>query len=250
MHEIIKRGVTFIFVTHDPAALRNLCERALLVEGGKIEYDGGAAEAVSRYYGKLSVRPDRERASRSKGEETSLKVDRFVKQREDIGAHSILNNKTKRHGPRGIALLAARVTNKSGEDTLQVPMMEPLIFSLLLRANEHVIDPSAGIHLYDRMGNLVFAAGTRQLHRRLPDLKSCEELVVSFALTMSVEPGEYTFSLGCAEPSPEGPNLGFTHDEYDMLGPVVVVGDPNNISPFYGVAQLPMHITVESPEKG
>ena len=36
-------------------------------------------------------------------------------------------------------------------------------FRLLLKANKNIPDPSSGLHLYDRMNNLVFAAGTRQL---------------------------------------------------------------------------------------
>lgn len=101
--------------------------------------------------------------------------------------------------------------------------------------------PNVGIHLYDRLGNLVFAAGTRQLKHNLPPLKANEELIVRIDLRFNVQPGEYTFSLGVGEPSIDHePNVGYVHDRHEMLGPIVVTYDQNRIFPFYGIAKLPM----------
>jgi len=58
---------------------------------------------------------------------------------------------------------------------------------------------------------------------------------------MNVQPGEYSFSLAVAEPSADqGPNVGYIHDRHDMLGPIVVTHDPLKLSPFYGIAKLPI----------
>jgi hypothetical protein len=125
---------------------------------------------------------------------------------------------------------------------MQIEMFDILTFHLLIRANEPIIDPSSGIHLFDRLGNIVFAAGTRQLGKRLPDLSAGEEVIVRMELQFNVQPGEYTFSLGAAEPSPEqNPNVGFIHDRHELLGPIVVIAETEKLLPFYGIAKLPMN---------
>jgi len=59
MREIIESGTTFIFVTHDTAAVQNLCDRAILLESGRVDFVGDATEAVSRYYAKVGQKPDK-----------------------------------------------------------------------------------------------------------------------------------------------------------------------------------------------
>jgi lipopolysaccharide transport system ATP-binding protein len=241
MREIIREGTTFVFVTHDNAAMQNLCERALLLESGKVDYIGTTLEAVSRYYAKVGQKPGRGKFHDPRGTVPRPEMAQGGMSPAEVSACSILSKSSGRHGARGLEVIAARVTGSDGMDTLRVEMSGKLRFTLLLRANEEVHDPSCGIHLYDRMGTLVFSAGSRQLRFRLPDLIPGERLVVAFSLTFSVQPGEYTFSLGTSEPSLEGsPNVGFIHDRHEMLGPISVVADDAQIFPFYGIANLPL----------
>ncbi len=61
-------------------------------------------------------------------------------------------------------------------------------------------------------------------------------------ISFTVQAGEYTFSLAASEPSEEGPSVGYLHDKHEMLGPITVIADENEIPLFYGIAQLPMTI--------
>ena len=42
-------GRTILFVSHNLQAIRSLCERAILLEGGRLTADGGVAEVTARY---------------------------------------------------------------------------------------------------------------------------------------------------------------------------------------------------------
>lgn len=44
-----KQGRTVLFVSHNMAAVKNLCSRGIVLSDGMMEYDGQVAEAVSRY---------------------------------------------------------------------------------------------------------------------------------------------------------------------------------------------------------
>jgi lipopolysaccharide transport system ATP-binding protein len=246
MRQIIEKNTTFIYVTHDLPAMQNLCDRALLLSHGKMEYLGTSTEAVSRFHAMMGQKPgDSWTRSKQRNDTPSLS-EKPTMSYDEVRAHSILRKSRSRHGRRGMEIIGARVTTECGVDTMMVELDHQLTFTLLLRANSEVQEPSCGIHLYNRMGVLVFAAGTRQLGQRLPTMNTGQHLAVSLNLTFSIEPGEYTFSLGCGEPSADGePNIGYIHDQYEMLGPLVVWCDRNKVLPFYGVAKIPLKIFVE-----
>ena len=49
MGDVARRGRTVLFVSHNLAAIRNLCTRALLLEHGQLVFDGTVSDGVARY---------------------------------------------------------------------------------------------------------------------------------------------------------------------------------------------------------
>jgi lipopolysaccharide transport system ATP-binding protein len=49
MGEVAQEGRTVLFVSHNMSAVQRLCSRGIVLEGGRIAFDGTAPEAVSRY---------------------------------------------------------------------------------------------------------------------------------------------------------------------------------------------------------
>jgi hypothetical protein len=147
-----------------------------------------------------------------------------------------------RHGDKALEIIASSVVDGHGASTWDYEMMHRATVRMLLRANAAVGRPSVGIQLHDRMGNLIFAAGTPQLHFPLPALKAGDEILLDFRLSLTVYPGLYTLSLDAAEYDESDPNLGIFHDRIGGLGPIVVTRHEGGAYPFYGIAQLPMEI--------
>lgn len=50
MTEILKNGTTVIFVSHNMESVLSLCDRAILLLGGKVAKEGGPSEVISEYY--------------------------------------------------------------------------------------------------------------------------------------------------------------------------------------------------------
>jgi ABC-type polysaccharide/polyol phosphate transport system ATPase subunit len=245
LHKMIDAGMTCIFVSHDTSAVLNICKRAVLLKNGSIDFYGDVEEAVSRYFAQVGSKI----AIDVKQQENIKVTDKIVNQEDEITTAILQNNilqSTKKHGAGGLEIVAARVFNSQGQDTFHVNMLDTLRIHLLLQAREHVQSPSASIHLYDRFNNLIFASGTRQLGYILRDLRPGEQVLVEFGLQFAVQAGEYTFSLGAAEPSRESPNIGYIHAKHEDLGPITVHADTTQILPFYGVAKLPLQISILS----
>jgi ABC-type polysaccharide/polyol phosphate transport system ATPase subunit len=243
MRELISSGVTCLFVSHDTAAVQNLCRESILLQKGRISFYGDSNEAVSRYLGSIGDVSGKKEASQDIQTKDSPPTTDIIDFRE-IMVHNILKkNGFNRHGPGDLEIIAARVTDIRGRDALQVEITKSLVFHVLLKANQPITRPSAGIHLFDRLGNIVFAAGSRELKHVLPDLNPEQILAVRLELQFNVGPGEYTFSLGASEnPNNCGSHSGFLQDRHDALGPIAVVIDSNDNLPFHGITQLPLRI--------
>jgi lipopolysaccharide transport system ATP-binding protein len=49
MRDVTREGRTVVFVSHNLAAVRSLCSRAILLEQGRLEFDGETGDAVEHY---------------------------------------------------------------------------------------------------------------------------------------------------------------------------------------------------------
>jgi lipopolysaccharide transport system ATP-binding protein len=49
MEDVAKQGRTVLFVSHNMAAIQNLCQRAVLIDQGKLENDGQARSVINAY---------------------------------------------------------------------------------------------------------------------------------------------------------------------------------------------------------
>ena len=241
IHEMLDSGTTLLFVSHDTAAVQNLCNRAILLKEGASVFEGPPEEAVSRYYAQSG---DKAVCSLSKHPGSKMLCDpgELAKLRSDIVANDILSQARSSHGHRELEIVGAAFVNEQGLHSMSVAVQETVTIHMLLRAHATIPSPTAGIHVYDRMNNLVFAAGTQQLRTSLSPIGASEERVVTLQLSLAVQPGEYTFSLGCAEASLDGPNVGYIQNRHEGLGPIIVHAKTDDTWPFYGIANLPMRI--------
>jgi ABC-type polysaccharide/polyol phosphate transport system ATPase subunit len=262
-------GTTMLFVSHDMQLVRRLCRRAVLMSHGRVEFEGEPDECIARYYsavgaaqrGELTARdaanqrdairlspstpsPGTPGEGRGEGPLPITNWKAATGNHADLLSHDILRRARSRHGSRALELVAATFQDESGRHALSLRQGEIATVRLLLRAREPVPTPSAGIHLFDRLGNLVFAAGTAQLRKPLPDMDEGDERVVTFRITFSVQPGEYVFSLGCSvQPEQGPPDVSPLEDQHEGLGPLTVYPPPEGQPYFYGIARLPMEVS-------
>jgi lipopolysaccharide transport system ATP-binding protein len=237
IREIVHRGATLIFVSHDMGAVQSLCDRALLLNQGSLMFDGAPEDCVSRYFNLHTPTSNRGTGVPGKHPAADPEAAKAVR------AGNILASAKSRHGDKALEIDAAVVVDGHGAATLDFEMMHRAAVRMLLRANSEIRRPSAGIQIHDRIGNLVFAAGTPQLHFPLPALSKGQEILLEFRIALSLQPGAYTLSLDAAEFDEENPNVGVFYDRIGGIGPLNVANHGSGALPFYGIAQLPMDIS-------
>ena len=67
MGDVAREGRTVLFVSHNLAAVKNLCTRALLLQAGRVVHDGSAETAIGLYLQTAAASSDLESAPRVTG---------------------------------------------------------------------------------------------------------------------------------------------------------------------------------------
>ncbi|WP_407932046.1 ABC transporter ATP-binding protein [Dissulfurimicrobium hydrothermale] len=132
------RGTTLLFVSHSPAMVKTLCDRALLLDTGLLVKDD-SPDAVLDYYNALIVKAKEDLKIRQVEMETGHKITRSGSGHAEITAVELLNN--------GTAVRAVR----SGE---------PVTVRVGTRIHKPIEDLTVGILFRDRLGNDVFGTNT------------------------------------------------------------------------------------------
>ena len=174
------------------------------------------------------------------------KDDHIIEQlKREVLSDNILSTARSRHGIGRIEVVAASFVNERNLSIPEVEQNQVGTIVFLLRANQDVKNASFGMHLYDRMNELIFAAGARNLGIALRNLKKGQEMMASYKVRFSVSPGEYTLAIGCSAESDEpmkDVNLGVVDDRHEGIGPIIVHADKGKLFSFYGKAQLDVKI--------
>ena len=132
--EFKQRGGTIVFVSHDASAVERLCERAVLLRGGVVEFDGPTHDAIVRYHRLLAE--DRDPEERVAG--------------------------LREWGSGEARIDEVRLLGPSGEPRTQFLAGEPLSARVRVVAAEDVPPPRLAYELRDESG-LLLAAGSQEL---------------------------------------------------------------------------------------
>jgi ABC-type polysaccharide/polyol phosphate transport system ATPase subunit len=233
MAEIRARGATILFVSHDMAAIGNLCTRAILLERGEIAFMGDPEGTIARYFSHAGTGGARHR----QGPAASSAIDP-IELEAAIARHSILTSRAQ--APQGeLRIAAARVQDRLGRHTVRVRTLDEFSIQVLLEAEAPVAEPTIGLALYDRFNRLVCGLDAASLGAGLAALATGDRGLVTFRLRATLEPGEYSFSLSAYDRAgSDDPREWRCHDRHESLGPLHIAWD-RELLPFYGLGALP-----------
>jgi len=242
--DLRQRGCTILFVSHDMDAITHLCDRAILLSGGRVAVEGEPRSVVHDYFALMGQSEGRGRSGQSELPVALLQTD-TGKVPEEVGRR-LARGASGRHadvGTRAAEIVGFSVTDAAGRPAASVISGGILRFWYLVEAQESCDDLNVGIHFYDRRGILVFAVGTANRDITLPSLDAGQRITCVISVTLNLEPGEYTVLPQVAGWKGTG-DLGVTYDRLDAVPPVVVMRKPpGRLAPFYGLVDLETEIS-------
>jgi lipopolysaccharide transport system ATP-binding protein len=167
-------GTTLLFVSHDPAAVRTLCDRALLLERGMVIREGNP-DVVLDYYNALVAKREH---------------DAEIEQ-EQRGVGRVAT----RSGNRRAAIVEVEMTDDEGRRRSTFLSDETAVLRCSVRFDARVERPTVGFVFRDRLGNDVFGTNTYHLNVFEAELAPGELLEAEFRVRLSIGHGTYSVSV-------------------------------------------------------
>lgn len=214
LREFKAAGTTLLFVSHDAGAIKNLCDRAILIDQGMVRFDGQPEDAFDIYNALIA----RQLANLERGE-GSL-------------AHT-------RSGDKRAEFLSVAL-HQNGQPATALVSYAPAELVVRLRVNAPIDDLTIGFSFKDRTGNEIFGTNSHYLaHKFPPQPGLVYEVRFSFP-KLSLGSGGHSVSVSLHS----GENhLRDNYDWWDRALVFEMVKNPR-LHPYLGATFIP--VTVQS----
>jgi lipopolysaccharide transport system ATP-binding protein len=185
-----ENGTTILFVSHDASAVKALCSRAIMLNGGRVDTDGKPGDVLNRYQGLIM---EREAAYDRKESAGSGLND--ADSTEEFGEQSPALRFSYRHGDGSAEILGAELLNAAREGAELVDTGEPLTAKMRVRFNRECTDPVFGFLIRNRLGIHAYGVNTDQKQLHLGKVEPGEVIEISFAFDCWLGTDAYSVSF-------------------------------------------------------
>ena len=211
MRSMIQGGVTVLFVSHDTFAVKNLCERAFLMQNGRILMDAPAKDVVETYRnmllesrGELTA----EQAQRQSNLVDNLRgqqdFDKISLSAEDLerGKDIFDKNATyQRIGDRRAVFDNVQLLNLDGELISEVIFGQEVVLRMIVRFNTDVACLGMGYHIRNATGiDLIYTDSRFHDTKAIFDAKAGDVYVIDWRF--KVELRQEMYDIACVISTP------------------------------------------------
>jgi lipopolysaccharide transport system ATP-binding protein len=217
--EFQQAGTTILFVSHDPTAVKTLCDRALLLDAGRLIQDG-PPDRVLDYYNALIAKREANR--------------------EILQAEAASGRTTTRSGTFEARIAEVDLLDADGRPARAFTVGDPARVRARVEFASAVAAPTVGILIRDRVGNDVFGTNTFHVAPIAGTYEPGDEMTVDFAIDLNLGAGAYTVTVAVHS---DATHLVHSYDWWDKVIGFQVVPGPE--PSFIGTAWLPVRLQVE-----
>lgn len=173
IREFRKQGTTLLIVAHDKAAIQAICDRAILLNAGRLEMEG-PPEAVMDYY-------------------NALLADR---QNQEVRQQVLESGKVQTISGSGEVVIDEVVLlNRQGKSVELIHVGQPVTLRISADCRESVPELVIGYMIKDRLGQAVFGTNTHNLKSRIGDVAAGTKTTVDFEFVANIGPGSYSIAV-------------------------------------------------------
>jgi lipopolysaccharide transport system ATP-binding protein len=200
MNSLRDSGRTIVLVTHDLDAVTKFCDRALLLDGGRLLEDGKPDLVVQKY---RALMFERERRSGSYDRASgSVQETYFYTPAAEIPVVRSIPNIDHRFGNGEATLLGLELLDKNGSVAREIAAGGKMLIRISVQFNSDIDQPIIGYTLRDRLGIEISASNTTHAGQQLPP--ACQEQIVTSDFIVDLPhlaPGSYSISPAVAKGS-------------------------------------------------
>ncbi len=220
IREYVNNGGTLLFCSHDLNAVKTLCDRAILLESGRVVEEGDSEKVIDYFNAVISKRKDDFEISQYKNP-----LGRYV----------------TRSGTGEVVINEFRILDENRNETIDFNRDETLIVQIKCTAMTEVEQLTAGIKISDRIGSTVFGVNSFHLEEEIRNIEEGEKLEIDFFINLNLGPGEYSITAAIHS---DDSHLKGNYDWIDNISVVRINGRKNDHFTI-GTAYLNSNITIE-----
>jgi lipopolysaccharide transport system ATP-binding protein len=173
IREFGKQGTTLLIVSHDKEAIKSICDRAILLDAGRLAKEGKPEEIMDFYNALLA---DRENAN----------VIQHVTESGKIQTIS---------GTGEATIVEIDLLNEKGDPVEMVDVGSPLTLQVKVAVHAPIPSLVLGYMIKDRLGQAIFGTNTHHLAISLLGAGSGEEITFRFGFKADLGPGSYSVAV-------------------------------------------------------
>ena len=159
---------TVLFVSHNLAAVENLCGRCIWIDAGQVRMDGETRSVIDAYMGSMSI-----------GQATI----------------SDLRNVENRRGNGMVRYRAVEFLSLEGSAQQIIRAGDPVVMRFHYVASEPIAQPSFGFRMYTEMGTLVTETSISHHGIHIPELEAGMGYLDLEIGCLNLMPAKYALSL-------------------------------------------------------
>jgi ABC-type polysaccharide/polyol phosphate transport system ATPase subunit len=201
IRELLDRGVTMLFVSHDLAAVDALCDRVLVLHQGQAKFLGDKRRGIAMYYSLVgaSLPPSTAAAAIRRAPPPAEEQSDGAEDVELADLQWQQPDGSDEAGDGRVRILAVAFRDPEGEPNATAHRGEWLDIFVHYQAKSDVGPMSAAIQLHDRLNQLLFAVNWLNAELEPIWLGSGEQAIARFSVKADLEPGEYILSLASSQ---------------------------------------------------
>lgn len=213
-----QRGTTILLVSHEKSVIQSICDRAILLNAGRIAMQGDP-QAVMDYYNALLADKDGAR----------------IEQRTTAQGHAQTIS-----GSGEVTLVDILLLNHAGEQVEVIDVGQRVTLQARLHVHQPVDTLVFGYLIKDRLGQSAYGTNTFHLDHSLTQLVAGEVITYSFSFSAALGPGNYSISTAPVSTSDHLTN-NYEWRDFALLFSVINMTQPY----FEGISWLPPTVDIE-----
>lgn len=183
--ELHDRGCTVLFVSHDTAAVRALCDRAILLNAGRMIADGNPADVLNDYQRIVMERQE------AYDVDTANAADSAPAESKQPSTVQYVY----RHGDGSATIMETELCDSAGRRVQIVETGASLTATVSVRFEREVESPVIGFLIRNRLGIHAYGTNTKEQEIQLGTIRSGEVVSIRFAFRCWLGIDDYSISF-------------------------------------------------------
>jgi ABC-type polysaccharide/polyol phosphate transport system ATPase subunit len=219
LQQFRERAATVLLVSHDTNAITTLCDRAMILEGGRLYAEGDPKQMAIAYHSLLFGEQKAEAGlNRARAAESSLSQEPLAT--AELPAHPFTVQAYMRYGTREARLVEYGILDRGGHRLQVIDSGEACRIYMVLDCDQDIVDLSCGFSIKDRRGTVLWGATNISQTQTAYKARAGSRLIIAADCTMWLSAGEYFVTLGAAHLA-DGAKIDFAEDAigFKVIGP-------------------------------